>query len=82
MCQGFRDRAPHRLRENSFFRIEADTARMRERYELLRRFVRDDRAATAIEYCLIAGTVVTAIVFGVTAIGTKLNHFLVQVAVN
>lgn len=55
---------------------------MLERHGLLRRFVRDDSAATAIEYCLIAGTVVTAIVFGVTSIGTKLNHYFVQITFN
>lgn len=37
------------------------------------RFWTDPRAATAIEYCLIAGAVSIAIVLGATSIGTKLS---------
>ena len=40
---------------------------------MLTRFWRDDRAATAIEYCLIAGLLSILIVVGATSIGTKLN---------
>lgn len=39
---------------------------------MLIRFWRDARAATAIEYCLIAGLVSLAIVTGATSIGIKL----------
>ena len=55
---------------------------MRGCRDLFQRFVRDDKAATAIEYCLIAGTVVTAVVLGATQIGVKLNHFFVQIVFN
>ena len=36
-------------------------------------FWRDDRAATAIEYGLIAGLIALAVVAGATTIGTKLS---------
>ncbi len=39
---------------------------------MLIRFWRDERAATAIEYCLVAGLISVAIVVGATSIGTKL----------
>lgn len=41
--------------------------------ENLRSFVRDERAATAIEYAIIAGTISIAIVAAVRLIGTSLN---------
>ncbi len=40
---------------------------------MLSRFWRDNRAATAIEYCLIAGFISILIVTGALSIGTKLN---------
>ena len=40
---------------------------------VLLRFWLDDRGATAIEYCLIAGFISISIVLGATAIGTKLQ---------
>lgn len=45
------------------------------------RFWNNDRGATAIEYCLIAGVVSIAIVVGVMSIGSKLNsHYFTPVA--
>jgi pilus assembly protein Flp/PilA len=41
--------------------------------ENLRGFARDERAATAIEYAIIAGTISIAIVATVRSIGTSLN---------
>jgi pilus assembly protein Flp/PilA len=40
---------------------------------LLQRFIRDDTAATAIEYGLIAAGISVAIISVVKGIGTKLN---------
>jgi pilus assembly protein Flp/PilA len=40
---------------------------------LLMRFVQDQRAATSIEYALIAGGITLAIVAVVQGLGTKLN---------
>ncbi len=44
---------------------------------MLIRFWRDTRAASAIEYCLVAGLISILIVAGATSIGTKLatNYF-------
>ena len=48
---------------------------------MLIRFWRDDRAATAIEYSLIAGIIALAVVAGSTTIGTKLSaHYFGPVA--
>ena len=48
---------------------------------MLIRFWRDDRAATAIEYCLIAGFISIAIVAGAMAVGTKLaNNYYGKIA--
>ncbi|NPT59497.1 Flp family type IVb pilin [Paraburkholderia elongata] len=44
------------------------------------RFLRDNRAVTAIEYGLIAGLVVLVIVASVTSIGTNLKTALGNVA--
>ncbi|MBV9349113.1 MAG: Flp family type IVb pilin [Pseudolabrys sp.] len=41
--------------------------------ELTRRFVRDERAATAIEYSLIAAGVASAIVVAVNALGVNVK---------
>jgi pilus assembly protein Flp/PilA len=41
---------------------------------IFRRFGRDERAATAFEYCLIAGIVSVAVIVGATVIGTSLNR--------
>jgi pilus assembly protein Flp/PilA len=40
---------------------------------LLRRFVKDESGATAIEYGLIAALIAVVIITGVTAVGTKLS---------
>lgn len=40
---------------------------------LLRRFVRDEGAATAIEYGLIAGLIAVAIITGLTGISSGMN---------
>jgi pilus assembly protein Flp/PilA len=44
-----------------------------------RRFIRDDRGATAIEYALIAGGISIVIVALVTSIGTTLNNTFTSV---
>lgn len=49
---------------------------------IIQRFLSDERAATAIEYALIAGLVSIAIVAGATAIGTKLSSKFNTVASN
>lgn len=41
--------------------------------DLIQRFIRDNRAATAIEYAMIAGLVSVAIVAGARAIGLSLQ---------
>jgi pilus assembly protein Flp/PilA len=41
---------------------------------LIRKFLRDESGATAIEYVLIGGLVSIVIIGGVTAVGTKLNN--------
>jgi pilus assembly protein Flp/PilA len=40
---------------------------------MLKRFLNDTRAATAVEYGLIAGLIAVAIISGVTAVGSKLS---------
>ena len=40
---------------------------------LISRFVRDEKGATAIEYGLIAALIAVVIITGVTAVGTKLS---------
>ena len=44
-----------------------------------RSLVADRRGSTAIEYCLIAGSIALVIVVSLTAIGTKINHFFQQI---
>ena len=46
---------------------------------LLRRFFRDDSAATAIEYGLIASLVALAIIVGITALGVNLNSLFTYI---
>jgi pilus assembly protein Flp/PilA len=53
-----------------------------ESMRIIQRFLSDERAATAIEYALIAGLVSIAIVAGATAIGTKLSSKFNTVASN
>jgi pilus assembly protein Flp/PilA len=48
--------------------------------EILCRFARNQSAATAIEYALIAGCIFLAIVAAVTAIGTSLNNIFASVS--
>jgi pilus assembly protein Flp/PilA len=48
--------------------------------KLFRRFVKDDSAATAIEYGLIAGGIALAIVAAVQALGTTLNTTFTNVS--
>lgn len=45
---------------------------------VVRRFARDERGATAIEYALIITFIATAIVGGLTALGPKVNGSLVS----
>ena len=40
---------------------------------MLKRFAKDESAATAIEYCLIASLISVAIIVGVNAVGLTLN---------
>jgi pilus assembly protein Flp/PilA len=47
--------------------------------ENLRGFARDERAATAIEYAIIAGCISIAIVVAATGIGTTLNNMFTSV---
>ena len=42
-------------------------------FPALRRFLKDESAATAIEYGLIAGLISVVIIGGVTATGTKMS---------
>jgi pilus assembly protein Flp/PilA len=46
----------------------------------LRRFLKDESAATAIEYGLIAGLVSVVIIGGVTAMGTKMSAKFTKIA--
>lgn len=48
----------------------------------IRRFLSNERAATAIEYAFIAGLISVAIVLGATAIGTTLSSKFNAVASN
>ena len=41
--------------------------------QVIRRFLIDDRAATVVEYALVAGLISMAVVLGATTIGTKLS---------
>ena len=41
--------------------------------QILSRFCRDEDAASAIEYCLIAGLIGLAIIAGAQSLGTSLN---------
>jgi pilus assembly protein Flp/PilA len=47
---------------------------------LLKRFVADDKGATAIEYGLIATLVAVVIITGLTAVGANLNTLMGSVA--
>lgn len=49
---------------------------------LLKRFVRDEKGATAIEYGLIASLIGVAIIAGVKALGTSLSGTFAQVTGN
>ncbi len=46
------------------------------------RFLRDTRAATAIEYGLIAALIAIVIITGVKAVGTKLSTTFVNLSTN
>lgn len=46
---------------------------------LVRRFLFDQSGATAIEYCLIAGSIALVIVAGVKGIGTKLLTYFTAI---
>jgi pilus assembly protein Flp/PilA len=41
--------------------------------QILTRMYRDEKAATAVEYCLIAGLIALAIIAGAQSLGTSLN---------
>ena len=47
---------------------------------MLRRFLKDTKGATAIEYALIAAGISIVIVVAVTAIGTSLNTMFTSVS--
>ncbi len=49
---------------------------------LIRRFVRDDSGATAIEYGLIAAGISVAIIAVVQGVGTSLNSTFTNVSTN
>jgi pilus assembly protein Flp/PilA len=48
--------------------------------QMLRRFFRCERGATAIEYAIIAGGIAVAIVAAVKSVGTPLNDIYASVA--
>ncbi len=53
--------------------LEPEEIRMRSPVTgTIRRFTRDERGATAIEYAMIAGGISVAIISGVTLVGTKI----------
>lgn len=49
---------------------------------LLRRFLKDNSGATAIEYALIAALIALVVITGVTAVGTKLSTSFANVGSN
>ncbi len=49
---------------------------------IIRRFLADERAATAIEYVFIAGMISVAIIVGARAIGTALSAKFVPISNN
>jgi len=49
---------------------------------LVRRFVKDESGATAIEYGLIAALIAVVIITGVTAVGTKLSTSFTNISSN
>jgi pilus assembly protein Flp/PilA len=51
-------------------------------FNLLRRFVKDESGATAIEYGLIAALIAVVIITGVTAVGTKLSTSFTNISSN
>lgn len=53
---------------------------MKPIFALARDFLHDDRGATAIEYCLIAGMISVACIAGATTIGTTLSRYFFEVA--
>jgi pilus assembly protein Flp/PilA len=50
--------------------------------DLLRRFVRDESAATAIEYGLIAALIAVVVITALTNIGTRLSSKFAAIATN
>jgi pilus assembly protein Flp/PilA len=50
--------------------------------KLARRFVRDESAATAIEYGLIAALIAIVIITGVKSVGTKLSTTFTTLSTN
>jgi pilus assembly protein Flp/PilA len=48
--------------------------------QLIRRFVRDQTGATAIEYGLIAALIAVVIIVGLTSVGTRLNAKFASIA--
>ena len=50
------------------------------RMEKIKRFLKDEQGATAIEYGLIASLIAVAIVVGATAVGTNLNNAFTKIA--
>ena len=50
--------------------------------KIIRRFLRDDSAATSIEYALIAALIGIVIITGVKAVGTKLSTSYANISSN
>ena len=48
----------------------------------LKRFARDESAATAVEYAIIAGLIFLVIIAAVAAVGTALTNTFTEVATN
>ena len=46
----------------------------------IRRFLREEEGANAVEYSLLAGLIAIALVVGATALGFELNAFLANVS--
>jgi pilus assembly protein Flp/PilA len=47
---------------------------------LIKRFIRDDKGATAIEYGLIAAGIAVVIIVAVNAVGTNLNSVFTSIS--
>lgn len=87
-----RSNKPFCYKPNSYFQSGAaflkknkravDEGRMRIMKELIKSFIRDESAATAIEYGLIASLIAIAIIAGIRALGTNLSGTFAKVSGN